>query len=89
MSETQLESLPEELYNYEWKPGMLYGRKVARWLNENYSEVYVEELDDLPDEEGYAVKYREGRLGPSEELESFEDEDAALEFVENALEPAS
>lgn len=89
MSETQLDSFPEELYDNEWKPGMLYGRKVARWLNKEYGEVYVEDLEKLPDEEGYAVKYREGRFGPSEELESFEDEEAALEFVENALDPVS
>ncbi|MFB6143972.1 MAG: hypothetical protein ABEJ98_01550 [Candidatus Nanohaloarchaea archaeon] len=87
MSEAQERPLPEQLYDKTWKPGMLCARKRERLVSEEYDEVYVEDLDVLPGGEGYAVKYREGRLGPSETVETFEEEDAALEFVHEQLEP--
>lgn len=88
MSESQQQlKLPEGFYDKTWKPGLLYGRKQKRLLSEDYDEVYVEDLNRLPDEVGYAVKYREGRFGPSETLKEFEDEETALEFVEDTLSP--
>lgn len=87
MSGAQTNSLPEDLYDKNWKPGLLYGRKLERWLSGDYDEIYVEDLNELPDDEGYAIKYREGRLGPSETLETFTEEETAIDFIEGELEP--
>lgn len=68
-----------------WKPGLLYGRKEERWLADDASELYIEEVQDWMDRDAeYLAKYREGRFGPSDHLEygEFDDLDDAVEYIE-------
>lgn len=70
---------------YEWRPGMAYGRKKQRWLQGDASELYIEETESWMDTDAeYLLKYREGRFGPSDRLEygEFEDLDEAIEYAE-------
>jgi hypothetical protein len=76
----------QEFAERNWSTAsMLTGRKERRWLADDYSEIYVEETGDWMDTEAdYQVKYREGRLGPSDLLEygEFDDLEDAVEYAE-------
>ncbi len=71
-----------------WKPGMDYSRKEERWLADDASELYIEDVQDwMETDADYRVKYREGRFGPSDELKygEFDELGEALEYAELIL----
>lgn len=71
-----------------WKPGMDYSWKEERWLADDSSELYIEDVQDwMETDADYRVKYREGRFGPSDELKygEFDELDEALEYAELIL----
>lgn len=71
-----------------WNPGMLFGRKRFRRIADDYSELYIEETGDWEEtEKNFQVKYREGRLGPSDKLEygEFDELENAVEYAELIL----
>ena len=73
----------------DWRPGMTYGRKEEKWLQADASELWIEEAGDWADADTeYLVKYREGRLGPSDRLEygEFDDLEEAVEYAEMIVE---
>lgn len=80
----------QEFAERDWSTAsMLTGRKEKRWLADDYSELYIEETEDWMETEAeYQVKYREGRLGPSDLLEygEFDDLDQAVEYAELVIE---
>lgn len=72
----------------DWRPANAYGRKEERWLSGDASEIYIEETGDWEDTDAeYLVKYREGRLGPSDQLEygEFDELENAVEYAEIIL----
>lgn len=80
-SETQ--SLQE--FARDWKPGILTGRKKYRRIADDYSEIFIEKTGDWHDTNAeYQVKYREGRLGPSDKLKygEFDKLGEAVEYTE-------
>ena len=80
--------LNPETSERNWKPGMDYSRKEERWLADDASELYIEEVQYwMETDADYCVKYREGRFGPSDELKygEFDELDEALEYAELIL----
>jgi|APHM01.1.fsa_nt_gi hypothetical protein len=71
-----------------WKLGMDYSWKEERWLTDDSSELYIADVQEWMETDGeYAVKYREGRFGPSDNLKygEFDDLEDALEYAEVIL----
>lgn len=60
-----------------WKTASCHGYKEKRWLN-GFNELWVEENENI-----YEVNYREGRFGPSSQLNysEFDDLNQALEYA--------
>ncbi|MFB6241589.1 MAG: hypothetical protein ABEJ36_02185 [Candidatus Nanosalina sp.] len=78
----------QEFAERDWSAStLLTGRKQKRWLAEDYSELYVEEAGDWMDTDAeYKVKYRDGRLGPSDLYAEFDDLEEAVEYAEQLIE---
>lgn len=84
-SDTSLQEFAEQ----DWTVStILTGRKEKRWLSDA-SELYIEETGDWQDtDKDFQVRYREGRLGPSEQLQygEFNDLDNAVKYAELIVE---
>jgi len=82
--QSNTESL-QEFADRDWSIStLLTGRKEKRWLSDS-GELYIEKTGDWEDtDKGYQVKYREGRFGPSDQLQygEFDDLENAVEYAE-------
>ena len=84
-SQTTDQSEPSD---QEWKPAMEYSWKEERWLNDNSSELFIQEVQEWMDTDSeYRVMHREGRFGASEELQygEFDDLNEAEDYLQEII----